>query len=900
MRLRLYMTRKHEHVFSLILAVVAFAATLIGSACSRSYHNLPPDLRAVVNQNPEGRKAAILHPLIPLRPTLSLALLNSDIYAGILEDNNSTPVVWRAATQTNWKHLDEVYRLAVLATDEGGQTLYAGGKNGVYRLKAGETSWQPVGNSVGLFQYVGALVVDKQSKTLYAEAKDLTGTQHIFYLKNGETKWESFDEKLATPSATFHATGKLKTALSQDAIYVTGSYQVFDRPGHYGSVIGLIWRWDEKNGWTDYSDNLRLELEEAKVENLGISSDGKAVWVLLSRWDSKTSKFVNDGLYWRTQLDHAWAKFPLVSPDSALSYLLIDPQDNDVFYATMTKGLYWTADRGKNWQLVDPLKPGLSVNAMVYHRGWQVPLVATDSGVYFLTVPPQGNPIIRMIARVKRIYDDYHKEPWFWPIATLGSFLTTYVFGVTALLLLAWQKGSTIFSRTWLSEVAAKPLLITPGLGRWALFLGYDRRLAKLKVVSQASKDYFGLPAEDSTDSTVLPEPTGESLHGRLAEVLAPQHPVMIIGKAGAGKSTLLARWAYLAIKGRLPATLKGFRPVLIPASYYGGNLLQAITDTLRQRDGVAVDEKIMQAQLQAGKFLILFDGVTEVETDRQQSLQEILRTARSADYQGCRFLITTRALEMIPAEVFTIFLRPLTSDVVSLLLSRYELGPVREKQVRRQLQSFGGKPIEPLLFTMAVRQSSDEHVSSSRAQLYERYFRLLLRAETNEDAWKGWQVALETLAWWFLLSTGKRGLGLPHEPLLDLVMGKTSDGQPRENLVEQLRRYYRLPAKDELDLLKQMEAAGLLQSGRRWRFAHDTFEEYFAASYVVSYFDKKEQWPILDKWAGDERAQEFLGVLGFVREMVDEPIREQMLKQSLPSLWQDYLKQEPEGGAGG
>lgn len=104
---------------------------------------------------------------------------------------------------------------------------------------------------------------------------------------------------------------------------------------------------------------------------------------------------------------------------------------------------------------------------------------------------------------------------------------------------------------------------------------------------------------------------------------------------------------------------------MLISASYYERHLVKAVADTLRERNGVAVDEKMTQAQLQSGQFLILFDGVSEVETDKQHSLREILRTSQNADFQGCRFLIATRPREKIPTGIPSLYLRPLTSDVV-------------------------------------------------------------------------------------------------------------------------------------------------------------------------------------------------------------------------------------------
>ena len=134
----------------------------------------------------------------------------------------------------------------------------------------------------------------------------------------------------------------------------------------------------------------------------------------------------------------------------------------------------------------------------------------------------------------------------------------------------------------------------------------------------------------------------------------------------------------------------------------------------------------------------------------------------------------------------------------------------------------------------------------------------------------------------------------MPHEPLVELIGGAISDDQPGRNFVESLKRYYHLPVNDELELLQGLEAAGLLEGGRRWRFAHDSFERYFAASCLLSEFETIAEWNDLSKWKGvREREQDFLGVIDFLREMANDSIKHQILNFNLPSLWKEHLKDE-------
>jgi hypothetical protein len=484
-----------------------------------------------------------------------------------------------------------------------------------------------------------------------------------------------------------------------------------------------------------------------------------------------------------------------------------------------------------------------------------------------------------------------------WWLVSVTGLASAYLVSVGALLLLVWQGKAMLGGRTrllspsWLIGRATQLLLVAPGLGRAALFLGYRRRLAKNEVIANAGKNYFGVPATLGGES-VLYDPSGSALHERVARELGPQRPVLVVGKGGAGKTTLLARWASLALEGRLPAPLQGFRPIFVPASYYRDDLLAAVATVLKERDGVNVTREIVSAQLQSGNFLVLFDGITEIESDdKARVLRDVLRVARSAEYQTCRFLLTTRPVEDCPAEVPAFQLQPLTADVLHALVPRTGLNVPAENRLRRQLQAFGAQPLEPMLFAMAVAESESEQVSPSRSSLYERYFQRLLRMRPNEVlAWRGWREALETVAGWSVLETGKRGVGLRHQDLVNRVSRPTDKDGLAENLVKRLNRLYPLNLKSELELLDRLSAAGLLHFERRWRFSHDTFEEYFAACRLVSIVDQTSRWPDLPEWKGKEA--EFLEVMRFLAELCDPNMLADILGTELPPLWKDALRQ--------
>jgi hypothetical protein len=426
-----------------------------------------------------------------------------------------------------------------------------------------------------------------------------------------------------------------------------------------------------------------------------------------------------------------------------------------------------------------------------------------------------------------------------------------------------------------------------PGFYRWVLFIGYRNRLLNQQDVKRASNKYFGVPALDATGQGII-DSTGDALNEAIAKSLDFQKPVVIIARGGGGKTTLLARWSYLAIKNSLPL-LKKFQPIFITPAYYSGNLIEAIANVLRQRDGIAIDSDIVQAQMESGKFLILFDGVSEIEDDLDKGLQEILRTAQNADYSNCRFIISTRPGLTFPQEVTTYYLQPLTPEVIYGLLHLYKLNKEQEHSFRSQLKLFDEKPIAPLLFSMILEQGKTAQISRTRSLLYQKYFRRLLR-EDHDTRWEGWNVILSEIANWFIIKTGNRGVGKNHEDLLDMISGK-ADNANAGNLPQKAKDYYGLRINNELDLLEKLKASGIMQRSRKWRFAHDTFEEYFAANYIISYIVRYEKAPPLEPWEkNDAQINSFITVMEFIREMADNDILNILVDSGLPHTWKEIL----------
>jgi TIR domain-containing protein/NACHT domain-containing protein len=477
------------------------------------------------------------------------------------------------------------------------------------------------------------------------------------------------------------------------------------------------------------------------------------------------------------------------------------------------------------------------------------------------------------------------------------SGIAVYIVAMLALLTRASRIGSTLFARSWLTKLATKPLLVMPGIGRWVLFIGYEQRLSKA-LKPYLRDEYFGVPALDPDGKNIFPgiNSKGENLHNEIISKLGSQQPIFVLGNGGAGKTTLLAQLAHLIINKRIPSDIQRYIPVFVTPTYYDGDLLNAISVVLRERDGIALNKDTLQSQLEVGKYLILFDGISEIQGDQRKGLEEILSVAMNADFGKCRFVITSRPNISIPSGIQVFQLLSLSLEDINGLLSRENLERERKSRVLRQLEIFKSKPIEPMLFSMILEQSKDGEFNATLSALYESYVRRLLthRSSYNsalegdrELSLRGWSSIMEEFAHWFFIDSGNRGIGIRHEQLVDLIQSK--------GMLSEVLRYYQLKFEQESHVILELKDAGILEETRRWRFRHDTFEEYFAAKYIVSHLDEKRELPDLKEWTKDDaQIQSFSKVVDFMAEMIadDSHMRDLLLKSNLPSAWITLLRE--------
>lgn len=423
-------------------------------------------------------------------------------------------------------------------------------------------------------------------------------------------------------------------------------------------------------------------------------------------------------------------------------------------------------------------------------------------------------------------------------------------------------------------------------------FLLYDRFLRQQIEGTDAAHPVFALPVKGPDGEPDLVTP--DALIDALAASTVPLRPVLLTGGGGAGKSTVLRQIVRRYLEGRLPDSWRSLRPLIVEAGDYTGSFAQALATALRERYAVEVDEQNVTRMVATEPFLVLFDGASEIDAEeRDQAYADLLRAAASQDFADCRIVIAARPVPG-PSTLPEFRLLPLTiAQVRSDSLARYGLDDEQRKRVERQLERLGSQAITPLLLRLAVTAAATGAASASEADLYERYFRTLLGVEGEgaDVQWRGWTLILSSLAGATLIRQGRRGIGLPLERAARVLREAEVEG---ENLMANLKGTYRIKRiQTAADILDRLAAASILvhDKGVQWRFAHDRYEEYFAAVYLLRSVQADPRWHEVKGWMKEERAGELVDVLRFAVQMDVQGRLRNARPIHLPAAWRNVLE---------
>ncbi|MEW6494239.1 MAG: NACHT domain-containing protein [Cyanobacteriota bacterium] len=312
---------------------------------------------------------------------------------------------------------------------------------------------------------------------------------------------------------------------------------------------------------------------------------------------------------------------------------------------------------------------------------------------------------------------------------------------------------------------------------------------------------------------------------------------LMVLGKPGSGKTTFLRHLAVDCSKGKFFCDRI---PVLIELrSIKEGNSFNLL-NLIHRKFGLAQQEQTLQI-LNQGKAFILLDGLDEVASQLRQSVRDqIYEFAK--EYRKNRFVLTcrTQTIEYIAdhfepievanfdAEQVKMFVRnwftatPETSGEAEGWTSRF-VGKLEENKQIRELV------VTPILLTLTcLLFTAEQDLPTKRSELYEKGIDLLL---------KQWNKFREIPRDYQKLSvSGKRRL------LSYLAFRKFE--QPdnfilfkQDEIQGYIAEHLGIDVEESEALLEAIEAHhGLLIERAQgiWSFSHLTFQEYFAAKYIV------------------------------------------------------------------
>jgi photosystem II stability/assembly factor-like uncharacterized protein len=561
--------------------------------------------------------------------------------------------------------------------------------------------------------------------------------------------------------------------------------------------------------------------------------------------------------------------------------LWISSQEPGAAVAATRTGLFWSSDGGDTF-VPARLGPGATPPRGITELtaiGSNELLAVGSSGIHRLTyrMPKQS-----LVARLTKLLKDRR--------AQIALAIILLLVGAFVLHRNAKRRGNVMQDHGVLGWLARNFLGRLPWLGVRVRLMYYRHHLAAQPEVRAAGDYFFGLPAEGPND-TRFGVQDDSALIEALAANSAAYRPVMVVAGGGAGKTTLLGRIGWLYIQNRMPEPWKSFRPLIVRAQDYTTSLAQTLANALNDGYAAGVDEKSVIQFLASERFLVLFDGASEIETeDREQSYNALLKAAVSLDFAECRFVIASRPMGATPADFPKFRLAPLTLEQI-----RDEILPSAEQErVLRQLSGLDESSITPLLLHMAMEATQAGSPNVSDSDLYERYFRRLLRidGESEDFQWRGWNFVLATLAGESLINRGQRSTGLHHERAVQVLDAATIEGLP---LVQNLENAYKIRhVPSSADALHRLRSAQILvyRKASGWHFGHDRFQEYFAAASLVRTVSENGAWPNLDKWsASRERTEEFLEVL---RLAIDQGAGELLLESAandMPSRWRELLQ---------
>jgi predicted NACHT family NTPase len=341
---------------------------------------------------------------------------------------------------------------------------------------------------------------------------------------------------------------------------------------------------------------------------------------------------------------------------------------------------------------------------------------------------------------------------------------------------------------------------------------------------------------------------------------------VVILGDPGSGKSTLLQYIALNWARTPLNNVISQPIPLLIELRSYSRDRISGQCKDFLEfcHNGNVIcrlNQHQLHEQLEAGKVLVMFDGLDEVfdPAQREEAITDIHRFTN--DYPKVRVIVTSRIIGYKPqrlrdAEFRHFMLQDLESEQIQDFIYRWheltftdEADKVRKRERLQQAintsKAIGELAGNPLLLTMMAILNRNQELPRDRPELYNQASRVLLhqwdveqkllehpRIDSVAIDYKDKQAMLRQVAYHMqAVDKGLAGNLIRGEDLEKILTGYLKSIE-----VSQARTVARL-------LIEQLRSRNFILcflGADSYGFVHRTFLEYFCACEFVERFGKR------------------------------------------------------------